>query len=140
TLSGIGVGPGMRSCCWKIIARSWIVPSDHLAGARSHPLRNLRFRREPGHGRRTPLWSAHRVGCEWQQGDGPRTLQCFSQRALMLGARSGDAARQYLAALGKKPAQPAHFLVVDVVDAFDAEGADLAAGPPARSAFPSIGH
>src|SRR5215831_13005051 len=87
----------------------------------------------------SPVWSALGVGRERQQRDGARALQGVGQRPLMLGARPGDAARQDLAPLGQEPAEAADLLVVDVVDALDAERADLAVGP-LRPPVPSIGH
>src|SRR5690606_38927580 len=67
------------------------------------------------------------VGHVRQQGDLPRPLDGRLQGALMLGARTRDAPRLNLAALGNERRQGLHVLVVDVVDLLDAEAADAAA-------------
>src|SRR5215469_5855047 len=112
TRCGTGVGPGIRSCCSKVMVYSWIRPRRSALGVRR----------------------------EWQQGDRAGPLQRGGQRPLVLGAGARDPARQDLAPLGEEPPQPADLLVVDVVDALDTEGADLAAGSPAGPPLPSIGH
>src|SRR3954468_20337404 len=59
--------------------------------------------------------------------DLPSALDRRLQLALMLGARSGNASRQNLAAFGNERPNQLHILVVDVVDFVRAELADLAA-------------
>jgi hypothetical protein len=64
---------------------------------------------------------------EGQQGDvaGPFDRGC--QAALVRGAYAGEAARHDLPALGHKLLQQPHVLIVDIVNLFDAELADLLA-------------
>src|SRR5579884_4317929 len=70
--------------------------------------------------------SAQDVGGEGEEGDVTGTLQRRGQPPLVPGAGAGDAAGEDLPPLRQVAPEPAHLLVVDVVDSLRAEAADLA--------------
>ena len=78
------------------------------------------------------------VGDEGDQRNVPGPLNGGAERPLVLGAHAGAAAGLDLGPVGNEPPDPVDFLVIDVLDVLDAEGADPAAGreppagPPAR--------
>src|SRR5438270_11604683 len=65
------------------------------------------------------------VGRIGKQGDVPRTLEGDCQPPLMTSTGSRDAAGQDLASLADEAAQSRDFLVIDQVDLFRTEVADL---------------
>src|SRR5438105_8669788 len=136
TRSGSGAGPGIRSCCWKIIGQSLLRRTCCSGPGRGTP----RPYRVGSVGRRHAL-ALPAVGGVGEEGDRPGPLQGTGEWPLVLGAGPGDPAWKDLAPLGDEPPQAADLLVVDVVDLLDAEGTDLAAGPLAPGPILSaLGH
>ena len=78
------------------------------------------------------------VGDEGDQRNVPGPLNGGAERPLVFSAHAGAAAGLDLGPVGNEPPDPVDFLVIDVLDVLDAEGADPAAGseppagPPAR--------
>jgi hypothetical protein len=71
---------------------------------------------------------------EGEQREVPGALDRRRQRALVLGAGAGLAARLDHPTVGDEAAQARDILIVDVLDAIDAEAADLAARERAATA------
>jgi hypothetical protein len=80
------------------------------------------------------LMTALVAGCKRQQSDIARLLDSPGQPALMGGADAGEAPGHYLAPLGDKLLQQANIAIVDGVDLFDTELANLLAAKELASA------
>src|SRR5690242_11674735 len=76
---------------------------------------------------------------ERQQGDVARALDRRGKLPLVRGAHAGQPAGNDLAAFGHELLQQAHVFVVDVVNLFDTEFADLLATEEFAPAFTAAG-
>ena len=74
------------------------------------------------------------AGCEGEQGDVARLLDCEREATLVTGADTGQAARNDLATLGHEALQQTNVAVADGIDLLGAELADLLAAEELASA------